>query len=56
MLQSYESKTKEKENEIQKWINLKDKELFNEFSLNERINNIKLRNKGLSSLSSNIDN
>ena len=56
MLQSYETKTKEKENEIQKWNNLKDKELFNEFSLNERINNIKIRNKGISSLSTNIDN
>ena len=56
MLQSYETKTKEKENEIQKWNNLKDKELFNEFSLNERINNIKISNKGISSLSTNIDN
>ena len=56
MLQSYEIKNIEKEKEIQKWNNLKDKELFNEFSLTERINNIKIRNKGLSSLSTNIDN
>ena len=56
MLKSYTAKSKEKEKEIQKWINLKDKELFNEFSLTDRINNIKIRNKGLSSLSTNIDN
>ena len=56
MLESYETKNKEKEKEIQKWISLKDKELFNEFSLMEKINNIKIRNKGLSSLSTNIDN
>ena len=56
MLESYETKNKEKEKEIQKWISLKDKELFNEFSLTEKINNIKIRNKGLSSLSTNIDN
>ena len=56
MLKSYTAKSKEKKKEIQKWINLKDKELFNEFSLTDRINNIKIRNKGLSSLSTNIDN
>ena len=56
MLKSYTAKSKEKEKEIQKWINLKDKELFKEFSLTDRINNIKIRNKGLSSLSTNIDN
>ena len=56
MLESYETKNKEKEKEIQKLINLKDKELFSEFSLTETINNIKIRNKGLSSLSTNIDN
>ena len=46
MLESYETKNKEKGNEIQKRNNLKDKELFNEFSLTERTNNIKIRNKG----------
>ena len=56
MLESYNIKTKQKEDEISKWNNLKGKELFNEFSLIEKINNIKIRNHGLSSLSTRIDN
>ena len=56
MLKSYDSKKKEKEKEIEKWNNLKNIDLFNEFSLIEKINNIKIRNNLLSSLSTNIDN
>ena len=56
MKQSYDAKIKEKEEEIQKWEKLKGNQLFNEFSLSERINNIKIINRGLSSLSTKIDN
>ena len=56
MKQSYDAKIKEKEEEIQKWEKLKGNKLFNEFSLSERINNIKIINRGLSSLSTKIDN
>ena len=56
MLDSYDIKKREKEEEIKKWENLKGNELFNKFSLSERINNIKIGNKGLSSLSTRIDN
>ena len=56
MLESYNKKIKEKEEEIEKWNNLKGKNLFNEFNLNEKINNIKIGNHGLSSLSTRIGN
>ena len=56
MLQAYDLKMKEKEAEIQKWNNLEGNELFNEFSIKEKINNIKIGNRGLSSLSTKIDN
>ena len=55
MLEIYDLKIKEKKREIEKLEKLNGKDLFNEFTLNEKINNIKLRNKGLSSLSTNID-
>ena len=45
---------KEKEKEIQKWSNLKGKELFDTFNLDEKINNIKL-NPSLASLSTTIN-
>ena len=56
MLQSYNLKIKEKKGEIKKWTDLKGQLLFNEFSLNEKINNIKIGNQGISSLSTKIDN
>ena len=47
-----------KEEEIQKWSNLKDKELFEAFNLDEKINNIKLNpgklNPSLASLTTAI--
>ena len=55
-MESYNMKTKEKEDEINRWKNLKGKELFNEFSLIQKNNNIKICNHGLSSLSTRIDN
>ena len=54
MLESYDKKIKAKEEEIEKWNNLKGKNLFNEFNLVEKINNIKIGNYGLSSLSTRI--
>ena len=56
MLQSYNLKIKEKKGEIKKWTDLKGQILFNEFSLNEKINNIKIGNQGISSLSTKIEN
>lgn len=50
MLESYNKKKKEKEDEINKWNNLKGKQLFNEFNFIEKINNIKIGYHGLSSL------
>ena len=45
MMKMYEDKIKLKEEEIEKYNKLKDKELFNTFSLEEKINNIRLNNK-----------
>ena len=45
MMKMYEDKIKLKEEEIEKYNKLKDKELFNTFSLEEKINNIKLNIK-----------
>ena len=42
MLEEFELRKKKKEEEIQKWSNLKCKELFEAFNLDEKINNIKV--------------
>ena len=54
MLRAFELRKKEKDEEIQKWTNLKGKELFEAFNLDEKINNIKI-NPGLASLSTTIN-
>ena len=41
----YEEKIKLKEEEIEKYNKLKGRDLFNIFSLEEKINNIRLNNK-----------
>ena len=41
----YEDKIKLKEQEIEKYNKLKNKELFNTFCLEEKINNIRSNNK-----------
>ena len=45
MKRIYEDKIIQKEVEISFFQNLEGKELFNRFSLEEKINNIKLNNK-----------
>lgn len=57
MKRIYGDKIIQKENEISFFQNLEGKELFNRFSLEEKINNIKLNNKSkvLSNISTNVD-
>ena len=55
MNELYESKIRKKEEEINKINDLEGKNLFDIFSVEEKINNVKLFKKGLSSLSTNIN-
>ena len=42
MIKIYDDKIKAKEDEIKKFLNLKGKELFDSFTLDEKINNIQI--------------
>ena len=55
MNEHYESKIRKKEEEINKINDLEGKNLFDIFSVEEKINNVKFFKKGLSSLSTNIN-
>ena len=55
MLSLYKSKIHSKNEEIRKISNLEGKELFKEFSIEEKINSITLNKKGLSDLSTDIN-
>ena len=58
MNQIYEEKIKKKEEEIQSFKQLNGKQLFDKFSLEEKINNISLNNKNkkiISNLSTNAN-
>ena len=54
MYSLYNLRIKQFEDEIKKLNELKGKELFDLFSEEEKINNIKIDSKGLSSVSTNI--
>ena len=55
MNELYDSKIRKKEEEIKEITNLEGKNLFDIFSLEEKINNVRLNRKGLSTLSTNIN-
>ena len=50
----FDSRIKALQEEISKINSLEGKELFDTFSVEEKINNIKIDSKGISSLSTNI--